>query len=53
MPHHIGRPGVGIVSKAANFIDGSQPPYSPDISLCDFFRFDDLKTKRKGEEFET
>jgi hypothetical protein len=30
----------------------SQPPYSPDVSLCEFFPFDDLKKKLKDEEFE-
>jgi hypothetical protein len=30
-----------------------QSPYSPDIRPCDFFPFGDLKTKLKGDEFET
>jgi hypothetical protein len=30
-----------------------QPPYSHDISPCDFFLFGDLKAKLGGEEFET
>jgi hypothetical protein len=46
-------------AKTENCFDGCrfrhapQPPYSPDISPCDFFLFGDLKTKLKGEEFET
>jgi hypothetical protein len=40
------------------FVDSSfrhapHPPYSPDISPCDFFRFGDLKTKLRGDEFES
>jgi hypothetical protein len=30
-----------------------QPPYRPDISSCDFFRFGDLKTKLQNQEFGT
>jgi hypothetical protein len=32
---------------------GPQLPYTPDISSYDFFLFDDLKPKLKGEEFQT
>jgi hypothetical protein len=39
--------------EACRFGHAPQPPYSPDISLCDFFLFGDLKMKLKGEEFET
>ena len=39
--------------EACGFHHAPQPPYSPDISPCDFFLFGDLKTKLKGEEFET
>ena len=35
------------------FRHAPQPPYSPDISPCDFFLFGDLKAKLRGEEFET
>jgi hypothetical protein len=37
----------------SRFRHAPQPPYSPDISPCDFFLFEDLKTKLKGQEFET
>ena len=30
-----------------------QPPYSPDLSLCDFFLFPKLKFHLKGRHFET
>ena len=30
-----------------------QPPYSPDLSPCDFFLFPRLKSKLKGHHFET
>jgi hypothetical protein len=36
----------------SKFRHAPQPPYSPDISPCDFFLFGDLKTKLRGEEFE-
>jgi hypothetical protein len=39
--------------EACGFRHAPQPPYSPDISPCDFFLFGDLKMKFKGEEFET
>jgi hypothetical protein len=35
------------------FRHAPQPPQSPDISSRDFLLFGDLKTKLKGEEFET
>jgi histone-lysine N-methyltransferase SETMAR len=31
----------------------SQPPYSPDLSLCDFFLFPRLKNYLKGRHFGT
>jgi transposase len=41
--------------EAWGFRHAPQPPYSSDISPCDFFLFGDLKLKMKlkGEEFET
>jgi hypothetical protein len=36
----------------SKFRHAPRPPYSPDISPCDFFLFEDLKTKLRGEEFE-
>ncbi|EFN60286.1 hypothetical protein EAG_04365, partial [Camponotus floridanus] len=30
-----------------------QPPYSPDLSPCDFFLFPRLKTHLKGHQFDT
>jgi hypothetical protein len=38
--------------EGCRFRHASQPPYSPDISPCDFFLFGDLKTKLTDEEFE-
>jgi hypothetical protein len=35
----------------SQFRHAPQPPYSPDISPCDFFLFGDLKTKLRGQEF--
>jgi hypothetical protein len=40
------------VFKVANS-DMPQLPYSSNISPCDFFLFSHLKTKLKGDEFET
>jgi hypothetical protein len=37
----------------ARFRHAPQPPYSHDISPCDFFLFGDLTTKLRGQEFET
>jgi hypothetical protein len=34
------------------FRHSPQPPYSPDISPCNSFRFGDLKTNLKGQEFD-
>jgi len=31
----------------------SQPPYSPDLSSCDFFLFPHLKNRLKGRHFGT
>jgi hypothetical protein len=45
--------GTGERFQSCQFRDAPQPPYSPDISPCDFFLFDDLKTKPKGEELES
>jgi hypothetical protein len=39
--------------QACGFHHAPEPPYSHDISPCDFFLFGDLKMKLKGEEFET
>jgi hypothetical protein len=36
----------------SRFRHAPQPPYSPDISPCDFFLFGDLKTRLTGQEFE-
>jgi histone-lysine N-methyltransferase SETMAR len=48
------RPAVtGNCFESCQSRQAPQPPYSPDSSPCDFFLFDDLKTKLKGEEFET
>jgi hypothetical protein len=30
-----------------------QPPYSPDLTPCDFFLFQKVKTALKGHRFET
>jgi hypothetical protein len=30
-----------------------QPPYSPDLALCDFFLFQKMKLKLKGRLFDT
>jgi hypothetical protein len=38
--------------EACGFRHAPQLPYSPDISSRDFFLFEDLKMKLKGEEFE-
>jgi hypothetical protein len=37
----------------ARFRHAPQSPCTPDIRPCDFFLFGDLKTKLKGQEFET
>jgi hypothetical protein len=37
----------------SQFRHAPQPPYSPDISRCDFFLFGALKTELRGEEFES
>jgi histone-lysine N-methyltransferase SETMAR len=29
------------------------PPYSPDLTLCDFFLFQKIKLKQKGRWFDT
>jgi hypothetical protein len=39
--------------QSRQFRHAPQPPYSHDINSCDISLFSDLKTKLKGEEFET
>jgi hypothetical protein len=39
--------------QSCQFRHAPQPPDNPDLSLCDSFLFDDLKTRLKGEELES
>jgi hypothetical protein len=50
-PHWLA--GTEKCFQSCQFRDAPQPPYSSDINPCDFFLFDDLKTKLKGEESES
>lgn len=45
--------GTENCCQSFQFRHALQHPYSLKISPCDFFLFEDLKTKLKGEEFET
>ncbi len=36
-----------------NILRDEQPPYSPDLALCDFWLFHHLKRPLKGEWFDT
>ncbi|GFW72260.1 putative transposase [Trichonephila clavipes] len=49
--HHAGDMNHFLASK--NIHVANQPPYSPDLSSCDFFLFPKLKNHLKGHHFGT
>jgi len=56
--HHENAPchtaiSINQFSAAKNIPVASQPPYSPDLSPCDFFLFPRIKIHLKGQHFGT